>query len=610
MKGTFKFINFIDNKSIKWYNIHTSKTKGETKMKKIISSLLAICMIISSFTIVSAENVWTKASDWAITDLNEANTLGLFPARLKNTDLTQKITRAEQAALSVKIYEVATGKSASPAANPFADTNDEEVLKALNLGVTSGTSATTFEPDANLTREQAATMLSRIYKKINIEGWTLEKDSEFSFEFEMPDKFKDHSKISSWAEQSVYFMASKQWILGNEVKEFMPLDNCSREQALIIAKRMATFLKENQKEEFKVICIGGSLTASDTRWIKATQEYLQGKMPQKKVVAMNAGINKTSSDYGATRFKNNVLSQNPDLVIIDFTVDDMNDYINQTPYVESMLRQCMEAESAPGVILIHSPYPTAENDASFELWKNSFESKEALAKHYGIQTINVYQCLKDIYAESGSDDSFIDWVEHYFNYPDTNYLPFKPKPRAYGLIGDAIVAAFDEKGIETFLKPIENKPAYLDSPIVNAKYEMIYMSDKKLNYSHGWDMTSVNNRFANHSAYDIPAIYYSYPFFPEGGVALAKLSGSVTFKTTAQAIYISYLTSVTYGVPGVVYVDEKQVGEMTCYDKNYKDENHISKRIELPSDGEKTVTLSNRTNGAFRICAIIEEYVD
>ncbi len=320
-------------------------------------------MILSSIGIVSAASDWSRASDWAVKDLTDAKELGLFPKCLEGRDLTHKITRAEQAALAVKIYEVVTGNTAVPAENPFTDTTDEEVLKALNLGVTSGTSATTFEPDANLTREQAATMLSRVYKKVNLTGWTLATDSKFKFEFDMPQNFKDHSKILSWAEQSVYFMASKEWILGNEKKEFMPLDNCSREQALIIAKRMASFLKDS----FKVVCIGSTYTANDSRWINALDEYFKEKMPEKNVIIMNAGIAETSSDFGAMRFNNNVVKEKPDLVIVDFTPADMGKDASNQQYVESMLRQCMNSEKVPGVVMLHTAYPTDENGEAFTL---------------------------------------------------------------------------------------------------------------------------------------------------------------------------------------------------------------------------------------------------
>ncbi len=578
-------------------------------MKKTLLLLLTVLMIISSVSVVCAENIWSNASDWAINDITEANSLGLFPDCLKNTDLTKKITRAEQAALAVKIYEVVTGKIATPAENPFTDTQDEEVLKALNLGVTSGISATTFEPDSNLTREQAATMLSRIYKKVNLTGWTLATDSKFKFEFDMPQNFNDHSKISSWAEQSVYFMASKQWILGNEKKEFMPLDNCSREQALIIAKRMTTFLKNS----FKVVCIGSTYTCNSTRWTDALDEYFKEKMPDKNVIVMNAGIAETGSDFGAMRFNNNVVKENPDLVIIDFTPDDMGKDSSNQQYVESMLRQCMNAKKVPGVVMLHTAYPVTEDDELFKQWKDSFETKEALANHYGIQSVNVFEYMKEQYVASNSEKSFGEWLSLYFNQNSDGTYSTKAKPRYYTFIGDTIINAFNKKGLDTFLKPIENKPLFDEEncDIATKRYEIIPMTDERINYSIGMEMTSVNNRFKGWKEYEIPESYYSYPYFPEGIAFLRTNSLSFSFKSAADAIYVCYLTIVDYSVPANIFVDDEKVGSMTTKDEYVKDRVSITSRFEVggfEEEEKKNVTLKTTSGGGFRVCAIIEEF--
>ena len=85
------------------------------------------------------------ASDWAVPELQRADALGLIPDRLKGQDLTKPITRAEFAAVAVKLYENLTGKKAEPVSpNPFSDTKEAEILKAFKLGITAGTSATTF----------------------------------------------------------------------------------------------------------------------------------------------------------------------------------------------------------------------------------------------------------------------------------------------------------------------------------------------------------------------------------------------------------------------------------------------------------------------------------
>ncbi|MBQ5533480.1 MAG: S-layer homology domain-containing protein, partial [Bacteroidales bacterium] len=62
----------------------------------------------------------------------------------------------------------AAGKPAANAANPFADVAADAyytgaVLWAVARGITNGTSATTFSPDAGCTRAQIVTFLYRFY---------------------------------------------------------------------------------------------------------------------------------------------------------------------------------------------------------------------------------------------------------------------------------------------------------------------------------------------------------------------------------------------------------------------------------------------------------------
>ena len=174
-------------------------------MKKTIALMLALIMTVAAFSFTAGAYT---ASDWAKEELAKAEEKSLIPESLKSEDLTKSITRAEFAAVSVLLYESVSGKKAEAVSvNPFTDTSDEYVLKAYNLGVTTGTSATTFDPDALLTREQAASMLTRVYKKVTLEGWEISKDSEFKLDYTAPEKFADDTDVSAWANDSVYFMA-------------------------------------------------------------------------------------------------------------------------------------------------------------------------------------------------------------------------------------------------------------------------------------------------------------------------------------------------------------------------------------------------------------------
>ena len=191
-----------------------------------------------------------EASDWAQEELARADELGLIPDCLEGEDLTQDITRAEFAAVTVKAYEALSGTSALPAVtNPFTDTTDIEVLKAYNVGITNGTSATEFSPNALLNREQAATMLTRVFKRVTMPGWTLATDGQFTLTYTKPAAFADDKDISAWAKDSVYFMAANGIINGVGNNKFAPKNvtteeqatgyaNATREQALLIAVRM------------------------------------------------------------------------------------------------------------------------------------------------------------------------------------------------------------------------------------------------------------------------------------------------------------------------------------------------------------------------------------
>lgn len=197
----------------------------------------------------------SEISDWASNEIEVAYDKKLIPEILIGEDLTQSITRAEFAAVSVKAYELMANTKALPAVNnPFTDTKDVEVLKAYNTGITTGISATEFAPNTLLNREQAATMLTRVFKRATMKNWTIETDAQFELDYKKPAVFADDNILSDWAKDSVYFMAANEIINGVGDNKFAPQNttseeeaigyaNATREQALIIATRMVENLK-------------------------------------------------------------------------------------------------------------------------------------------------------------------------------------------------------------------------------------------------------------------------------------------------------------------------------------------------------------------------------
>ena len=130
------------------------------------------------------------------------------------------------------LYETATGKTAPlPETNPFEDTDDEAVLKANALGIINGTSAATFDPYGNLTREQAATMLARLAEKLGHKLPTQELS------------FTDKGNINSWAVNAVGSISAAGIMNGVGDNCFDPQGVFTQEQAVLAVLRMYEKIK-------------------------------------------------------------------------------------------------------------------------------------------------------------------------------------------------------------------------------------------------------------------------------------------------------------------------------------------------------------------------------
>ncbi len=175
------------------------------------------------------EKILTDADEWAIEELNRAEEKGLIPETFSSMNATKPITRSEFAAVAVKLYEAISGKKAEPVAvNPFTDTNDEYVLKAYALGITLGTSETTFTPNVEITREQMATMLTRALNKAEI---------DVTVDLGNITKFLDDNDLNDWGRPSVYFMAKNEIIKGVGDNRFNAKGNAKVEEAIVVVLR-------------------------------------------------------------------------------------------------------------------------------------------------------------------------------------------------------------------------------------------------------------------------------------------------------------------------------------------------------------------------------------
>ena len=174
-----------------------------------------------------------KTSTWAQSDVNFALNDNLLDLDLLGNDYTKNISRLQFCSVVVRLAEEMTGKTITPAAaNTFTDTSSPYVLKAYAAGITSGTSATTFSPDATLNRQQMATFLYRTLRYI-------EKNSDYKYTSYTSKlaNYTDKGQLESWAVESMAFMNALDLIKGTSDTTLSPNNKCTIEQAIAVAER-------------------------------------------------------------------------------------------------------------------------------------------------------------------------------------------------------------------------------------------------------------------------------------------------------------------------------------------------------------------------------------
>lgn len=172
--------------------------------KSVFIFILALLISISCSsygTMVSyGATATSNTSGWALEDVESAIFYGLVPLELLNEPLNESMTREEFAALTVTVWEKETDKNVMlPEVSPFIDTENEYVMKAFQLGIVNGLGNGEYAPLDTLTREVAATMLTRLYSKLTSEEFATTKAKIF----------QDDKDIRKWAKESVYYMSAK-----------------------------------------------------------------------------------------------------------------------------------------------------------------------------------------------------------------------------------------------------------------------------------------------------------------------------------------------------------------------------------------------------------------
>jgi lysophospholipase L1-like esterase len=138
--------------------------------------------------------------------------------------------------------------------------------------------------------------------------------------------------------------------------------------------------KARRGEPVVVGVIGGSITAGaraskpELSWGNLAAKWWTDTFSQAKVSFVNAGIGATCSDLGAHRVQAHLLDRHPDIVMVEYAVNDgINPMAAET--LEGLVRRILKQPNQPAVLLLF----TMDNKGA-----NTQQAHMEIGKHYGL----------------------------------------------------------------------------------------------------------------------------------------------------------------------------------------------------------------------------------
>ena len=173
------------------------------------------------------------------------------------------------------------------------------------------------------------------------------------------------------------------------------------------AKLIKAMDKARRGEDIRIAFIGGSITegysstSHDKCYAKRVHDWWVKSFPDSNVRYINAGIGGTNSDYGASRVEKDILGYAPDVVFVDFSVNDADTEFYFETY-EGLLRRILKSSSQPAVALMFF--------VQYSCGVSAQEWHLKLGQYYGLPCIScvnsIYEKLRDgvIKAEEFTQD--------------------------------------------------------------------------------------------------------------------------------------------------------------------------------------------------------------
>lgn len=147
---------------------------------------------------------------------------------------------------------------------------------------------------------------------------------------------------------------------------------------------LAVFSRAHQGAPLRYVAIGGSITqASGDGWIG---NWLAEQFSKSNVVTINSGMSGTGSDLGVFRVERDVIHHQPDLVAIEFCVNDGGQSDESViRNMESLIARLKQLQHPPAIIIL---------EAASEKGVNLTRHRQ-VARHYGLLEVDLQRAIDE-----------------------------------------------------------------------------------------------------------------------------------------------------------------------------------------------------------------------
>ncbi|MDR1692710.1 MAG: SGNH/GDSL hydrolase family protein [Oscillospiraceae bacterium] len=292
------------------------------------------------------------------------------------------------------------------------------------------------------------------------------------------------------------------------------------------------FAKAARGEAVTVAAIGGSITEGFNASNRASNTYgaklvtwMKEFFGNNKITLVNAGESGTPSKLGVMRVSKQVLDESPDIVLIEFAVNDSSDADSNTAY-ESLTRKILNSGTQPAVALLFTVTETGYSNQA---------NMQKTGEHYGLPMVSV------------PDSIYLEVKEGRMLWDDYSDDDVHPSTEGHAMLGamlgycfEAVYNSARENPPEPYTVPEDTVfgDYYEDIVFVNQQDDTgavvgsftAETNDTKPLWAGGWKRVenSGNDPFMIEvTAKEVFLLYWATPGYgkPAGGVADVSVNG-------------------------------------------------------------------------------------